>query len=615
MKRSGRGRLRSLLAAAPGMGLVVSASWMLLACEARELRVRVPTPRPSPVSRGIDPPGVDTVYWNSFVARAGSTKTIEQSPEGELRLPPGSDYVFTFDLSAYDYARSFARHTESVKAGEALVAEIQRTEVEELTAFVHPVIAGRGLKFAPGEAGTRALTVALKKLREPPAAWNGQEDFPSFAARVVSGRIELRLQAIEPGCAAIGLSIWHKDLNIPLDYLERRAVVTDASGQAPPCAGAAPSGPASSFRGSLLTLLQQSNGLPADAALHIFEMKAGTDPVRSVAVFLEKGGPAYAWMLRERLSVFTTSPDGLVRRLALSRSRQDYKPVASALETAVFDGESADDRDKAQKALLRVRALAARPSSRRGVFFARLVDVEGASLFLPLGLLPSGGTGFLGASVDLIQPLPRESYGPAAACIRPWQVVLPKDLGETVDESYFKPVDSIAFSKPIEKWKDFADYLEGSSRVASPEGIVLLAHHGGGDVWFVPNQDVLRYSQVTHPWQPGSAALLIMCGAGALTGEQPLAFVKQLNALGVDAAIVSPFAISTPFGVRVATHFASQIEHARRDKARLTLLELLRRTTDSIQKDPLVAGQKDEIFQFILAGNGSLQICFEESNR
>jgi hypothetical protein len=353
--------------------------------------------------------------------------------------------------------------------------------------------------------------------------------------------------------------------------------------------------------------------LPADAALHVFEMKAGTDPVRSVAVFLEKDGPAYAWVLRERLSVFTTSPDGLARRLALSRARQDYRPVASALEAAVFDSESADDRDKAQKALLHLKALAARPGSTRPVFFARLVDLEGASLFLPFGLLPAGESGFLGASVDLIQPLPRESYGPAAACIRPWQAVLPKDLGETVDEKYFKPVDSMAFSNPIEKWKDFADYMEGRSAGAnSPEGILLLAHHGGGDVWFVPNQDVLRYSQVKRLYKPGSAALLIMCGAGALTGEQPLAFVKELNGLNVDAAILSPFAISTSFGVRVAAHFASHIERARREKARLSLLELLRRTTDSIRKDTLVAGQRDEIFQFILAGNGSLQICFEE---
>jgi len=191
---------------------------------------------------------------------------------------------------------------------------------------------------------------------------------------------------------------------------------------------------------------------------------------------------------------------------------------------------------------------------------------------------------------------------------------LPKSLGETVDDAYFRPVD-LPLTQPIDKWNDFASYLESNPNASrtTTEGMLLLAHHGGGDVWFVPNEDILRYSDITHKYGSGSAVLLIMCSAGALTGEQPLAFLKQLNSLGVDAVIVSPFAISTPFDVRVAMHFANQIEVARRDKSRLTVLELLRRTTASIQKDVLVAGQKDEVFEFVLAGNGSLQMCFEEN--
>ena len=574
-----------------------------------------PTPRRTPVAADGHPknggPKEIVAYWNSWVSRDDSGEVIAQTEEGDLQLKKGADYQFRFDLSAYDYARIFTNAVASVTAGEEVKREILATTAERLTAFVHPVIAGRGLRFAPNQGGTRELTITPKLLKDPPQGWDGQEKLEQFAARVKAGRVEMRLQAFESGCSSIGLSIWNKDLNIPLDYLERRVAITDESGKLPTCWGTG-RGRVPSFRGSLLTLLGQSDGLVAGAALHIFEMKAGAeDPVRSVAVFLEKDGPAYSWVLRERLSTFTTSGEGLVRRLQLSRNQQNYRLVATALEKAIFDSESDEDRDRAQKALIRLKTLAA--SSKRGVFFARLVDLEGTSLFLPLGLLPASDTQFLGAAVDLIQPLPRESYAPSASCIRSWSVILPKSLGESVNDAYFNPVD-LPLTQPIEKWNDFASYLESSPNTAraAAEGMLLLAHHGGGDVWFVPNQDVLRYSEISHKYTSGSAALLIMCSAGALTGEQPLAFLKQLNSLGVDAAIVSPFAISTPFGVRVAMHFANQIELARRDKSRITVLELLRRTTESIQKDTLIADQKDEVFEFILAGNGSLQMCFDQ---
>lgn len=105
--------------------------------------------------------------------------------------------------------------------------------------------------------------------------------------------------------------------------------------------------------------------------------------------------------------------------------------------------------------------------------------------------------------------------------------------------------------------------------VDHPVGLVLLAHHGGGDLWFTNRNDAWSWTELPDPNDPfallrdlevprrfgeGSAAVLVACSPGDL--KDPLSLITRLNENGIDTMIFSPFNIVADFGLRLAQQFA-----------------------------------------------------------
>jgi hypothetical protein len=345
-----------------------------------------------------------------------------------------------------------------------------------------------------------------------------------------------------------------------------------------------------------------------DAALHVFEMDGEGGP-KSYAVFASRGGPVLSWMLAQQLSRYITEPTGLLDRLAVARSNSDYGVLARELKRVLFRGETG--QENADHALALLRELTRPP--KRPTVFVRLADLRGRNLFLPLGLTEIEDGRLLGAVANVTQPLPRETYTGTGEgrCIGAWKLVLPENLGTAVGGTYLTPVRS-PMSNRTSSWPDLESYLSQAAAIgAQPEGFLLLAHQAGGRLWFIPNTPSSFLSQdIAHKFAPGSVAVLAACSVGDVNAQSSgTSLLETLNQRGIDAAIVSPFAVRGPVGARFAFHFADEVKKAQDARDAATLVELFQRATDETRKDAQIASEKNGVYEFLLVGNGGLRLC------
>jgi hypothetical protein len=579
-----------------------------------------PAPTPPPKKNGHGPtangrgptgnggsPKIKEAYWNSWLKEQGEAeeaKTVVRS----------HSYDVNFDLSVYNYSQRTGSAPGTVSVDPGLLKVLNDAEDGTVPVVVKPFLLGRGLTFQEGRARTRATVIKLEKLRNPPTGFTRDEPLPSFADKVNAFRVTIGVDAEGTGCAAVGLSIWNASENRPLDYIVREIPVTEADGTgAPPDCG---SGKSKTMTGLAVSLLATRTRQTADAAFHIFEIKVGSkDPV-SVAVFMRRSDnpTALSWRLSRSLSKYVSSPTLLLERLNDARTRHDYSQLSEELTGVLLPKaaehiEEQDDVDEARRQLDEVVRTATSPS-----VFVRLVDVDGMSLFLPLGLI-SVGDQLLAKRATVIQPLPREDVPMPGRCIGTWTMVLPTDLDRNVvDPRFLTPVPPGPADRMTE-WTAFTSYLKGTpTDTSKAEGLLLLAHHGdGGRLAFIPNRpESLLADDISRRFPKGSVAVLAACSVGRLTGDnEGLPLLTRLNKLGVDAVILSPFAVDGPFGARLAMHFAAAVQRAREshETPPPDLRRLFERAVESVRADPAVGRLADEAYEFILAGNTSIPLC------
>jgi hypothetical protein len=552
-------------------------------------------------------PKIKEAYWNSWLKEQGQAeeaKTVARS----------HSYDVNFDLSAYNYGLRPGSAPGGAPVDPGLLKVLNDAGGDTLPIVVKPFLLGRGLTFQEGRARTRATAIKLDVLRSPPTGFTHDEPLPSFADKVKALRVTIGVDADGAGCAAVGLSIWNASANRPLDYLVREIAVTEEDGTGAP-AGCG-SGKSKSMTGQLVSLLATQTQQRADAAFHVFEIKVGSaDPV-SVAVFMRRSDDpaALSWRLSRSLSKYVSSPTLLLERLNDARTRHDYSQLSEEL-TGILLPKAAeriddqDDVDEARRQLDAVVRTAASPS-----VFVRLVDVDGMSLFLPLGLI-SVGDQLLAKRATVIQPLPREDAPMPGRCIGTWTMVLPTDLDRNVvDPRFLTPVPPSPADRMTE-WTAFTSYLKGTpTDTSKAEGLLLLAHHGaGGRLAFIPNRpESLLADDISRRFPRGSVAVLAACSVGQLTGDnEGLPLLTRLNRLGVDTVILSPFAVDGPFGARFAMHFAAAVQRARdaHETPPPDLRRLFARAVEGVRADPFVGRLADEAYEFILAGNTSIPLC------
>lgn len=167
-------------------------------------------------------------------------------------------------------------------------------------------------------------------------------------------------------------------------------------------------------------------------------------------------------------------------------------------------------------------------------------------------------------------------------------------------------------SNRTSNWEELESYLRNPAAESSrSEGFLLLAHQAGGRLWFVPDTpSSILAEQISRRFPPGSVAILAACSVGDLSAESSgVGLLERLNAQGIDAVIVSPFAVRGPVGARFAFHFANEVQKAQQAGEAASLAELFQRATDEARKDSKIAPEKNGVYEFLLAGNGGLRLC------
>jgi hypothetical protein len=545
-------------------------------------------------------------YWNNW-ARTDGHEDVKLAGD-RIHLRPQSAYTLLFDLSAHDYNRLFAGAATSTSAGSTFQDELSKIHSEALDARVVFFVEGRGLRLGSTQAASTTVSIDLKALRQPGTMLPG-EPFHEFADRTKAARVAVDIETTEPGEAIVGFCVFHKTLKRPVEVVQSRIVVdyeSQAIAALPRSYGGTP------LLASLLALLSTSSGRTADAALYVFEMALGDGQVRSHAVLIDAQDHVFTWRLLETLGSFVSSQSGLPHSVEAARHTHDYGPLSRALEEGLFSSDPMDDPE-AQAARSALAALAGAPERR--LLLVKLVDVSGSTLFIPLGLLPHGTDGVLADAVDIVQPLPYEDWSYPRKCIRSAQVLVPAVLeGLTGDEltGYLVPDDPADPVPRVDGMDPLSHYLDGTDSQGAPPGpeyLLLLCHQGGGNVWFSDPMSFLRYTTVRHSFDHGSAAFFIACRAGSLHDPEQRKFLTQLNHQGIDAAIISPFDVPPRVGARFAVHLVHRINEARRQHRSVTMQQLFAETRQAMLVDAMLGDDARAINEFILAGDGQIEIC------
>jgi hypothetical protein len=422
---------------------------------------------------------------------------------------------------------------------------------------------------------------------------DGEISLPSFAEQVQAGVFSFEILTREEGCATLALSVWDESGTIPLDHLIRRVRVggnTDCGAGVEMAQG---------LSSGMRTLLETGSGPgPVHAALHIFEIEDIGAPKSSIAVFVDAAAsladsaaestadpaetptgtavPAaaaervrthldpgvYAWVLRTPLSdyIATTLPAQLekARSLAADNGKDPYSVVATGLADQLFVAQRDDPAQKnaAHAALAALQRIVKEKDD--PVILARIVSTNGDQLYLPLGLLAASmPEPILARSPTVVQPLPRELYAHDETCVEPWTFGIPTKL-DKVDDAYLADVKA---DPSVGSWlrnvgELVAYFGEEGRKTGKPgEGLVLLAHHERGDLWFTDRASPARPQHIDRHYPRGSVAVLAACTTAGVEHDNRI-ILADLNDLGIDAMIASPFAVRATYGTRLAVEFS-----------------------------------------------------------
>lgn len=558
-------------------------------------------------TKGSDgrPPEEVPPRWNSWV---------QVHPDGPpvQTLSVNESYKVQFDLADVDYAKSF-EGVPSSGIDIAFKRELSRIPGDSIEVLAVPVLLGRGLRFLDGEETARIYTIDLKKLRAAQDAKAEGESLPAFSERVRAMQATVGVEAEEPGCAAIALTLWNRSRNQPLDHVVRELNVGGAA-----ACGTDASAP---LKTGLLSLLALPFERPAAAALHVFETRIGSANPAAAAVFIRKDSAPVSWRPPRLISDFVGGDGaaGLRHQITLARCAHaageagcshDYSTVGSQMRDVLFKDSTAGGQKKADEALAALLDLTR--TSKPDVFI-RLVDSEGHNFFLPLGLLGLAQGQTLGQKATLITPLPKQTAHAEDTCVGSWRFVLPNKL-QDVGDQYLTPIPSSPRAgERIAQWKDFVSYAQPTAQPTRSEGFLLLTHHTGGLITFDPTStDSLQFTDFKREFPPGSIAVLAGCSVGQLAGANAgLPLLTTLNDQGISAAIVSPFDINGEVGARFAMHFTDVVERARRAGQRPTLRTLFETALADTRKDSLIKGFASELDELLLIGDSQISLCKE----
>ena len=143
------------------------------------------------------------------------------------------------------------------------------------------------------------------------------------------------------------------------------------------------------------------------------------------------------------------------------------------------------------------------------------------------------------------------------------------------------------------------------------EGIILLAHHADGNLWF-GEKDTLIQEDFQRKFRRGSIALISACAVGGGSGDLAYKLIETLNNRNIDTMIVSPFPVPADFGTALALNFVRSIDTARRANQTPTVTELfaaaLSKTAEDI-KENHGRNFNDIGLEFVFLGDPNIRLC------
>jgi hypothetical protein len=567
------------------------------------------------------PPLLAASTGGDIIALDASWNSWLEDSQGEVEnLEEGKDYRVFFDLAGIDYSRLGAVGDVAVSAGSPLLDYLRSlpktTHSLSLTAL--PIVVGNGVSIR--NQRRRRQTLDVDKLRRTAQllATLSSHDLRSIANALNALRLEIDLHTDGPGCALVGFALFDLTVNRSLGFVGI---------QLPPVPGG-PSCPAATNSARLNTTLASlitSPGVPkADATLFVMDFDGGRVTNKTVVVYEDDTGSLLTWRPLHSLSdyAYSDSDGGLRKDLALAHCQhspstsclqEDFSSVIANLARVIFYDRTAAGQAAADKAYGLLSALAARATKgNRPSIMCRFVDADGVTRILPFGLIGLPSKHMLGEYVNILQALPTERFVQANRCVRKWYSLLPLTLA-SVNGVYLQPLVPSVPSM-VSSFADFDKFLgtpAPSPNEDVPEGLLILAHYlPEGELKFDPNGgDGLVAEGIKRDFGTGSVAVIAACGTGSLspTGhDQPL--ITVLNDHHIDAMIVSPFDINAELGARFVAHLSNRIQSARAGEA-ASFLDIFQAALSDTRRDPLVKQLYQELSEFVLAGNGAMQVC------
>lgn len=560
-------------------------------------------------SRGTEP------SWNAWFERGGVSVNV---------LKPNARYELIVDLSLYRYFGEL-----SARVGRLVSDRINDEKMQpSLRLKVRGFSLDGKLYLTDVE---QELEVTLSRLFDPPPDSEdqlvdrylaGSISVGEFAHGVQAGEARFVLVTRETGCAAVALSIWDETGLFPLDHLVISVPVAEKGSPIPSCGTAAK--PRAVIEKNAATLLQTSiergplEPLPV-ASFHLFETNV-LDRPRTVVIMTDRaayeasGGVkgSYTWLTQSLLSDYIARPEQLRVQIDEARKRattQGYAAVARELSSKLFSQESGGD-DMASLAREALRKAVAESSDPAVV--VRMVTASGERAYLPLGLLgASSDAPVVKRPMLVIEPLPLERYPSARACIGQWTIAIPDHLDGIDRSELSRAAQFTQFAQRLKTEQDLSRYIEGEAPSSSPEGLILLAHHGSGYLWFADMSQRVGYEKLARRFPPGSVAMLSAC-VTATPGGDNLAWMTKLNRLGIDAMVVSPFPVPATYATKLALEFGAAVQTARESKLTPSFLELFKtatRSTADYFRAAYGANYDDLALEFVVAGDPTLRLC------
>jgi hypothetical protein len=573
-------------------------------------------------------------FWNGWFERDGTHAK---------ELKEGNAYSFVLDLSRYAYIpKQAARPDQPMREAILSAFEEGRKTIEFV---IRPILHGGLLRFAENQPADERLEVDIAKLLEPKdgstEGWmqsrydefrKGRIPLPEFARQVQAGKVTFRLVAQQAGCGWISVSIWDEIGLIPLDHINQTVKIGDREGLTVSCPEPQqiPSGLTTLLDASLD--LASSGPLKADAAFHIIEpsphhksliLFAGQKEIAHPADSDKKPGvEIYAWETESKLSSYIQDRDQLRVKIDEARKRAEqqefsYRDVAVELRMKIFSGLTEKDTEEARKAERAFRDLVRR-TRRPPIVFVRMRNEKGYPVYLPLGILGARSRDpFLDKRITLVQPLPRERYPGNKPLIKSWTLGIPQGFEETqpaCNEALQQLEPScppcLKFLRDIESVKGYFTECLPFATGANPEGILLLAHHSGGNLWFDNQGNRITREHMRRCFPPGSIAIISACSVGGAEGNNS-EILEKLNRNGVDAMILSPFPVQIDYGTMLTVHIVQVINRAWQDARTLSVAEIFDEATEKTAayfKDRQGLRLEEMALEFLIVGDYRLRL-------